>query len=264
MRGFTKDGKFRPTGRTKSGIKKSDITKSTRKEVKEGGKTFVKYNYFGKHSAKYEKRTKQSMDDTKELWNNSDDEKRERLIRKAYADLDFPSPLIDSNTGNQIGSLTGRDQVNDLVMIHSKTDYEELPQKVKTRLENLPEWHRTKQSMDEDIVEAKVEDIFDEVASTETGHVHHEKLNKSVHDNIEYILERDHLLKEGDSIFQNVTDLQEETTRKEFEKTGHGESGYYLSQFTVRRNNETIYKGIVEGDITMGALMNMELQMRKV
>jgi len=237
MKGFTKDGKFRPTGRTKSALKKSDIRKSTRKEVKEGGKTFVKYNYFGKHSAKYEKRTKQSFDKMK--WN---------LVFEDGSDWGFQTnnkkeaERAMSTWNENNGSGTGR-----MIKIQE--------QEVVTR---------DKQSMDEDIVEAKVEDIFDEVASAETGHVHHEKLNKSIHDNIEYILERDHLLKDGDSIFQNVTDLQEETTRKEFEKTGHGESGYYLSQFTVRRNNETIYKGIVEGDITMGALMNMELQMRKV
>ncbi len=149
MKGFTKGKgkgkKFIPTTSKKGVLYKKDLQKNVSKVAGSNDDLM---------------RSKHTMGNAKELWNNSNDEKRERLIRTAYADKDFPSPLIDSNTGDQIGSLTGQDQVNDLVSIHSvTTNFDDLPPMVKSKLDNLPYWHREKQSLDDNEAEENKKDI---------------------------------------------------------------------------------------------------------
>lgn len=69
-------------------------------------------------------------------WNNASDGKKEKILRTAYRDLDFPSHV----DGHPSPNLTQRDVLNDIVLFHGKTKFNDLPSKVKTRIVNIPNW----------------------------------------------------------------------------------------------------------------------------
>ena len=69
-------------------------------------------------------------------WNDASNDERKKILRIAYEDLDFPTKIPNHPSPN----LTQRDRLNDIVMFHSDTSFNSLPQKIQTRIQNTPNW----------------------------------------------------------------------------------------------------------------------------
>jgi len=167
MKGFTKGKgkgkKFIPTSRKKSALSKNDCVSRKIPKLRHEGKSQKQSIVIAESICS---RKKQTLDNQniEEIWDNANDEKRERLLKNAYADLDFPSKIEDHPSPN----LTQRDQLDSIIMMHSKTDWAKMSPMVKKRLENLVSWKREKKTLDDSKpswAERKVKEFTDYVNS---------------------------------------------------------------------------------------------------
>jgi ribosomal protein L37AE/L43A len=206
LKGFKKDGKFRPTEkRNKSALSKSDIG---RQELQT------------KKYVPIEQRKKQNMDDLEcPECHSSKIHKNKDKGDSRFGQGDYAC--------NNCGKTFNGSKV------------------------------RHKEIIGDDASETgRLEDIFGDVTK-EDGKIDHDKLTKEARSNIEYILNREKIIKKGDTIYSDVTDWQEEGEHED------GDSGYYLARFYVLRNNQKIFDGLAEGDIMQGSMWDMELQVKK-
>ena len=114
----------------------------------------------------------------------------------------------------------------------------------------------------EPILETELTDIFAEVADMETGEINHHKLDKSVKENIKYILNREKLLGKDESIDIHLVTSRPETSRMEFRETGRGDSGFYQYDFWIYHGHQkTKFAGTAYGDISAGHILDMNLEL---
>ena len=110
-------------------------------------------------------------------------------------------------------------------------------------------------------LEARVDDIFDEVADIDTGEIDLLKLDKSAQENIEFILKREKKIRTGDKIEVTLVDTRQETGSDEFKRTGSGDTGFYQYDYTIRRNGKELpFSGTAYGNISHGDVIDMELE----
>ena len=102
---------------------------------------------------------------------------------------------------------------------------------------------------DEASEEGRLEDIFGDVSNND-GSTNHLKLDHEVHENIEYILKREKILKEDHEIKSNLRNYPDG-------------DGNYLAEFKIFKGDVEVYEGLAEGDISGGELMDIELQVKK-
>ncbi len=252
MKGHMEDGKFHPHKSYQKGVRKSrdqkTKTQGVRKKIgKEKCPACGKMKYltgYGKCQSCYaEGRMRKKLDDSQKKilrnwvkrnpnWTTIDDLPNEIFI-----------PLV----------APANDDIDKRVAIQKEAiDF----------MKSVTPNSRKARDNPEPIIETELNDIFDEVADPETGEINFRKLEDSAINNIKYILKREKKLRSDQSISVYLVDSREETSRKEFEKTGQGFSGFYQYDYTIWNGNDrTKFSGTAYGSISHGEVLDMQLEL---
>ena len=280
MKGFKKDGKFRPTEkRSKSGLSKKDIAMIEKvhndpkniadmkkwKERMEADEGVLRCNECGAtglsemaykrdHGVQHHPTPKMLASRKKQSFDEFIENKYDttNIMAKLDNDPKFAKELYDE--------YKKRDKET-IEHDFTEKDLAELSTKERSIMEGDREEDDDEQVLDME----RLDDIMEPVANIKTGEINWDKMEKAVEENIKYILKREKLPTDVTIHFQEV---REETGQDEFEKTGEGESGHYQYMFNIYKNDklrvqDIIYRGVAYGSLHIGELLDMEVDVYK-
>ncbi len=259
MKGFTKDGKFHPI-KPYNKVRKSRDNTTKEQGVRKSRNRFHPKGYkpptFGKKKpagtweiTKTEYGSSKNVEITKDHVVIFDDDGREVVYwdKKEWEDEPEIKPIIKN-----------------YIKLANQGKVEEIKEAIKPRPEQRWDFNQRKarDELPEPLVETELTDIFDEVADVNTGIIDFNKLENSTKKNIEFILKRENRLGSNQTISVYLVDSREETSRKEFERTGNGFSGFYQYDYTIWNENETSgLSGTAYGSINHGEVLDMDLEL---